>query len=138
MTAAEAAGPSAKEEVWRRIHEGGYTSLRVVIAAMGAFWQRSQRVALERFVPRFFSTLPEVFDDWEPEAARAYFTNLFPWHRIEQSTRDMVSDLAERGDIGPVLRRLLVEAGDDLERAVACREFATQSAEVGSAADLVE
>jgi aminopeptidase N len=138
MAAAEAAGPSAKDEVWARIHGGGYPSLRLAISAMGAFWQRSQRVALERFVPRFFSALPEVFADWEQEAARAYFTNLFPWHRIVQSTRDMVTDLAERGDVGPVLHRLLVEAGDDLDRALACRAFAAQSAEVGSAADLVE
>jgi len=139
MAAAEAARPDpvVKDEVWARVHEGGYSSLRMAISAMDAFWQRSQRAILEPFVPRFFSTLPDVFAEWEHEAARAYFTHLFPWHRIEQSTRDMVNGLEERDDIGPVLKRLLVEAGDDLDRALACRALAA-SAGSSSAADVVE
>jgi aminopeptidase N len=138
LAAAEAArpDPAAKEDAWARIHEGGYASLRLAIAAMGTFWQRSQRAMLEPFVPRFFAALPDVFSDWEHEAARAYFTNLFPWHRIEPSTRDLVGGLGERGDAGPVLRRLAIEAGDDLDRALACRELAARSGP--SAADLVE
>jgi aminopeptidase N len=52
---------------------------------------------------------------------------MFPWYRIERSTRAMVDEVLARGDIGPVLRRLLVEAADDLDRAIKCREYAGAS-----------
>jgi aminopeptidase N len=122
-----------KEDVWARIHEGGYPSLRLGIAAMGGFWQRHQRDLLEPFVPRFFEGLPGLFTEWEAEAARAYFNSFFPWYRIDTSTHTMVGAVLERGDLGPMLRRMLIEAGDDLERALACREFAGTAAPVAQA-----
>ena len=82
-------------------------------------------------MPRFFAGLPGLFTEWEAEASRAYFRTLFPWHRIEASTRVMIDEVLARGDIGPMLRRLLVETGDDLDRALKCRELA---AGVGAAA----
>jgi aminopeptidase N len=126
MTMAEAARPDllTKDEVWERIHGGGYDSLHLAMAAGAGFWQRTQRDLLEPLVPRFFAGLPALFGEWETEAARAYFRTLFPWHRIEASTREMVQDLLADDAIGPMLRRMLVEADDDLARAIACREFA--------------
>ena len=130
--------PSVKEDVWARIHEGGYPSLRLGLAAMGGFWQRHQREMLEPYVPRFFDGLPGLFVEWESEAARAYFTTFFPWYRIESGTADLVEALAGRGDLGPMLRRMLAEAGDDLGRALACRARAAGGGSGPSAADVVE
>ena len=120
--------PAVKEEVWQRIHGGGYPSLHLTLAAARGFFRRSQRDLVEPFVPRFFEGLPGIFTDWEVEASRGYFRTMFPWYRIERSTRAMVDEVLARGDIGPVLRRLLVEAADDLDRAIKCREFAGASA----------
>lgn len=116
--------PGVKEEVWQRFHSLGYGSLALTMAAARGFFRRSQRDLVEPFVPRFFESLPGIFTEWEAEASRAYFRNLFPWHRIEPSTREMVDGVLARGDIGPMLRRLLTEAGDDLDRALACRRYA--------------
>ena len=116
--------PAAKDEAWQRIHGEGYGSLHLAMAAAKGFFRRSQRDLVEPFVPRFFEGLPGLFTEWEAEASRAYFRNLFPWHRIEASTREMVDGVLARGDIGPMLRRLLIEAGDDLDRAIACRRYA--------------
>ena len=126
MATAEASRPdlATKEEVWERIHANGYGSLQLAMAAAKGFFRRSQRELVEPFVARFFEGLPGLFTEWEAEASRAYFRNLFPWHRIEQSTREMVDEVLARGDLGPMLRRLLIEAGDDLDRALACREYA--------------
>ena len=74
---------------------------------------------------RFFEGLPGLFTEWEAEASRAYFRTLVPAHRIEASTRAMIDEVLARGDIGPMLRRLLIETGDDLDRAIRCREKAT-------------
>lgn len=129
MAAAEASRPdrAVKEEVWERIHGNGYGSLQLAMAAAKGFFRRSQRALVEPFVPRFFAGLPGVFTDWEAEASRAYFRNLFPWYRIEAPTREMVDGVLARGDLGPMLRRLLVEAGDDLDRAIACRRYAEEA-----------
>ncbi len=125
--------PAVKEEVWERIHGGGYDSLQLTLSAAHGFWQRSQRQILEPFVPRFFEGLPKVFREWESEAARAYFRAFFPWYRIEESTIRPMRVLLDDGSPGPVLRRLLVETEDDLRRALACRAFAAEA--MGQAAD---
>jgi aminopeptidase N len=126
LATAEGSRPDAahKEEVWERIHNSGYPSLHLTLAAARGFFRRAQRQLVEPFVARFFEGLPGLFSEWEAEASRAYFRTLFPWHRIESSTREMVEGVASRGDLGPMLRRLLTEAADDLDRAIACRRFA--------------
>jgi aminopeptidase N len=120
--------PASKEEAWERIHNNGYGSLHLAMAAGRGFWQRSQGGMLEPYVGRFFESLPGLFAEWEAEASRAYFRTVFPWHHISHRTRTRVSAVLERGDLGPMLVRLLIEAGDDLDRALACREFAAATA----------
>ena len=73
---------------------------------------------------RFFAGLPDLFGEWEPEAARGYFNTFFPHYRIEQSTRDLIAGLLERADLGPILERMLIEEDDVLARSLACRAFA--------------
>jgi aminopeptidase N len=116
--------PAAKDEVWERIHDDGYPSLHLSLAAAGGFWQRSQAGLLERFVAPFFDGLPGVFAEREPAAARAYFRSFFPHHLIDSATRGRIASLLEREDLGPMLRRLLVETDDDIERAMKCRAVA--------------
>ena len=126
MAAAEAArpDPEVKEEVWDRIHSDGYASLRTALAAAGGFWRRHQRQLVEPYVPRFFAGLPGLYRAWEQESAKNYFATFFPGHRVEESTVEMVDEVLTDPDIGPMLRRQLVEAKDDLERAMKCRERA--------------
>jgi hypothetical protein len=75
-------------------------------------------------VERFFEGLPGVFAEWEAEAARAYYRTFFPGYRIEPSTRERLAGLLSCRDLGPMLRRLLIETDHDLERALACRAAA--------------
>ncbi|MEE9297868.1 MAG: aminopeptidase N [Acidimicrobiia bacterium] len=126
MAAAEAARPdaAAKEEVWTRLHQSGYSSLHLALAAAGGFWRRTQRAIVEPFVPRFFDGLPALFDDWEQEAAKNYYATFFPSYRIEDSTLDLVDGVLGVDEIGPMLRRQLIESADDVRRALACRSLA--------------
>ncbi|MCJ7725363.1 MAG: aminopeptidase N [Acidimicrobiia bacterium] len=126
MVRAEAArpDPDLKAEVWDRIHNHGYDSLHLALAAAGGFWRRQQAEMVEPFVPRFFEGLPGLFAEWEPEAARGYFNSFFPHYRIESSTRDLIAGLRERADLGPILERMLIEQDDVIQRALACRAFA--------------
>jgi aminopeptidase N len=126
MAAAEAAtpDPAVKEEVWGRLHNGGYPSLRVALAAAGGFWRRGQREIVEPFVTRFFDGLPALYSSWEQEAAKNYYTAFFPAHRVHESTLGMIDGVLDHEDIGPMLRRQLLESKDDLQRALACRALA--------------
>jgi aminopeptidase N len=126
MAAAEAArpDPDVKAEVWDRLHGSGYPSLRLGLAAAGSFFLRSQREIVEPFVPRFFEGLPGLFERWEQEAAKNYYNAFFPSFRVEESTLGFVDKVLAVDDIGPMLRRLLRESRDDLERALACRTMA--------------
>lgn len=83
---------------------------------------------------RFFEGVPGVFTEWEQEAARAYFTTFFPHYRIEASTREAIAGLLARDDLGPMLRRMLVEEDDTIARALACRAFAAPDPPVDDAA----
>ena len=116
MARAEAARPDAaiKDEVWDRLHTHGYDSLHHALAAASGFWSRRQADLVEPFVERFFEGLPGLFAEWEPEAARGYFNTFFPHYRIEESTRDLIVGLLERPDLGPILKRMLVEQDDVL------------------------
>jgi len=72
----------------------------------------------------FFTVLPTVFEEREAEAAQAYFRSFFPGYLIDDATRGRISGLLGKADIGPMLRRLLLEADDDIRRALVCRAMA--------------
>ncbi len=126
MARAEAArpDPSVKDDVWDRLHRSGYSSLRLALAAAGGFWRRTQAAILEPFVPRFFEGLPALFEKWEQEAAKNYYAAFFPSYRVDESTLDYVEGVLAGPDLGPMLRRQLIESADDLRRALACRALA--------------
>lgn len=126
MARAEAASPdpSVKQDVWERVHKSGYASLRLALAAAGGFWQRAQRDVLEPFVPAFFDGLAGLFEDWEQEAAKNYYSAFFPGYRVDESTVELIDAVLADDSIGPMLLRQLVESADDLRRALACRALA--------------
>ncbi len=122
----ETSAPDAavKAEAWRRYHEEGYGSLHLTSAAMGGFHWFVQRDLLTPYVDQFFERVRGVFQTREVEFARSYFGGLFPG-RVERAILDRANALiAELGDDEVRLRRQLLEACDDLERAIKCREFA--------------
>lgn len=127
ITAASSRPDAAvKEDVWKRIHGDGYESLFALRAAASGFWRRSQADIVEPYVEPFFSGLADLFSRWEAEAARAYFRVFFPRHRIDQDMRDRIAAVLS-GEIGPMLRRMLLEEDDDIRRAIACRAVAAGS-----------
>ena len=124
MADASRPDPAAKQETWDRLHGNGYGSLAIMRAAASGFWRRSQAAILDPFVDPFFTVLPTVFEEREAEAAQAYFRSFFPGYLIDDATRGRISGLLGKADIGPMLRRLLLEADDDIRRALVCRAMA--------------
>ena len=116
---------AAKAAAWDRIHGAGYGSFRLTQAAMSGFNHAHQAELLVPYVDRFFEALPGVAAERDHPFLRAYVTALFPAYRPDAALVARTRDLADaRGDEQPSLRRLLVEAADDMERAAVCRAFA--------------
>jgi len=115
-----------KEDAWQKFNdEKGYGSLHLTAAAMGGFHWWTQADLLEPYVERYFAQLPVVFEKRDNEFAQRFFGSLFPGYRVEQSTLDKAQAVLDaHGERIPTLRRQLMEAIDDLQRAIRCREFA--------------
>ncbi len=117
--------PVVKAAAWERIHGEGYGSFHLTQAAMNGFNHAHQATLLAPYVDRFFEALPTVAADRDHPFVRAYVTALFPAYRPEAALVARARELAEaRGEELPSLRRVLLEAADDMERAVVCRAFA--------------
>ncbi|MCK9485728.1 MAG: aminopeptidase N [Dehalococcoidia bacterium] len=118
--------PDVKQEAWEKFTGNeGYGSLHLTAAAMGGFHWWRQADLLEPYVERYFERLPEVFEHRDNEFAQRFFNNLWPGYRVDRSLPERSQHLlAEHGERLPTLRRQLLEANDDLERAIRCREFA--------------
>jgi aminopeptidase N len=114
-----------KAAAWARIHGEGYGSLHRTRAAMAGFNHAHEAELLASYVDAFFAALPGVAASHEHAFTSAYVTRLFPAYRVETGIVARARVLAaDEGDRVPSLRRLLLEAADDLERAVACRAVA--------------
>jgi aminopeptidase N len=117
--------PAVKAAAWARIHGEGYGSLHRTRAAMAGFNHAHEAELLASYVDAFFAALPGVAASHEHAFTSAYVTRLFPAYRVETGIVARARVLAaDEGDRVPSLRRLLLEAADDLERAVACRAVA--------------
>ena len=119
---------AVKEAAWQRFLGEGYGSLHQTAAAMSGFFWNIQRDLTATYEERFFEAVPKVFREREHEFSRAFFGALFPGHRVERVTLERSEALLRTlGDDQPLLRRMLLEANDDLARAIRCREFAATS-----------
>ena len=125
---AESGAPdvAVKAAVWGRIHGAGYGSFHLTQAAMRGFNHAHQAALLAPYVDRFFGALPAVAAERDHAFLRAYVMALFPAYRpqpaLVERARAMADDMG--GEL-PSLRRLLLEAADDMERAIVCRSFAS-------------
>ena len=118
--------PAVKALAWERIHGDGYGSFHLTQAAMRGFNHAHEAKLLEPYVERFFNALPAVAAEREHTFVRAYVSTLFPSYRPEAALVERARTIADvEGAAQPSLRRLLVEAADDMERAIVCRSFAT-------------
>ncbi len=119
--------PVIKEEAWRRINGREYGSLYEREAAMSGFRWRGQRDLLDPYTLEYFSQVHGVFATWQFEEARAYVTGLYPYYRVDAEVRALTAAALEASD-DTRLTRLLRETLDDLDRALAVREFAPDMA----------
>ncbi len=115
-----------KDQAWDKFTSGsGYGSLHQTAAAMSGFLWWKQADLLTPYVERFFSEVTQVFETEENHFAQSYFGSLFPGYLVDYDLLEKSNRLLEKTPSdNQLLRRMLLEANDNLSRAIKCREYA--------------
>jgi aminopeptidase N len=112
----------AKADAWAAmLHDPDAPNYELYALAEG-FWDPAQRELTEPYVERYFAEIAgtaALRSGWVVDrmAELAY-----PWPIVEPGTVAATRQLLEQPGLHPGLRRSVVDAGDDLRRAVAVRE----------------
>ncbi|MET9153626.1 aminopeptidase N [Streptomyces griseoflavus] len=116
-----AARPSAavKAQCWARVVESDALSNALVEATISGFAQPSQRELLAPYAEKYFAAIERVWSERSIQIGMDVVRGLFPSLEDSQATLDATDAwLASQEDTAPALRRLVLEARDDLARAL--------------------
>jgi aminopeptidase N len=112
---------SAKERAWRVITADTTLSNRLVEAHAEGFWQPEQADLTQSYVERYFAEMPAAARMRTPWVADQVAKSAYPRYAVAASTRKAAAVLLARDDLEPGLRRVVIDADDDLRRALAAR-----------------
>jgi len=113
--------PEAKSAAWHTLIFDRAASNYELYATAAGFWHPSQTELTAPYVGRYFAEINStvaIRGDWVVKrlAAQSY-----PWTHVEQQTLDLAAALLSTSDLADVLRNPIIDATDDLRRAVASR-----------------
>ncbi|MFI8945259.1 aminopeptidase N [Streptomyces sp. NPDC053750] len=116
-----AARPSeaVKAQAWAQVVESDALSNALVEATIAGFAQPSQRELLAPYAEKYFAAIERVWDERSIQIGMDVVRGLFPSLRDSRETLDATDAwLSAHEDAAPALRRLVLEARDDLARAL--------------------
>ncbi|MFE7133653.1 aminopeptidase N [Streptomyces sp. NPDC057638] len=118
-----AARPSAdvKESAWQRVVGSDTLSNALVGATIAGFVQPGQRDLLAPFAPRYFEAIERLWDERSIQIGMDIVSGLFPSLQ-DDALPAADAWLAAHESAAPALRRLVLEARDDLARALRGQE----------------
>ncbi len=120
-----AARPSAavKAQAWAQVVESDALSNALVEATIAGFAQASQRELVAPYAQKYFSVIERTWAERSIQIAMDVVKGLFP--SLQDSPATLAATdawLTDRPDAAPALRRLVLEARDDLARALRAQE----------------
>jgi aminopeptidase N len=101
--------------VQRQVVGGRYSRMGL------GFQQANQAELLGDYAPRYFAVVGQIWASRPLEIARTLVSGLYPRTVVDQATVDATDAYLADPEVPPALRRLLVEARDDVERALKAR-----------------
>ncbi|MEV6948512.1 aminopeptidase N [Streptomyces sp. NPDC051172] len=119
-----AARPSeaVKAQAWAQVVESDALSNALVEATIAGFAQPSQRELIAPYAPKYFAAIERVWRERSIQIGMDVVRGLFPSCPTEQGAQSTLDSadawLAAHEDAAPALRRLVLEARDDLARAL--------------------
>lgn len=113
--------PGSKEEAWRLVMTDRSASNRILAAAATGFWQPEQEALTAPYVPRFFAEVGATAG-WRSQQLLAVATTAaYPRYSVDATTLDLAAAQLSRPGLHPIVRRSILDATDELRRAVAAR-----------------
>ncbi|WP_369259300.1 aminopeptidase N [Streptomyces sp. R35] len=116
-----AARPSAavKAQAWAAVVESDSLSNALVEATIAGFTQPSQRELTAPYTAKYFAAIERIWADRSIQIGMDVVKGLFPSLQDSQDTLDATDTwLTAHENAAPALRRLVLEARDDLARAL--------------------
>ncbi|MFJ8647200.1 aminopeptidase N [Streptomyces sp. NPDC093546] len=120
-----AARPSqaVKAQAWAQVVESDALSNALVEATIAGFVQPSQRALIAPYAPQYFDAIERVWRERSIQIGMDVVRGLFPSLQDDPSTLEATDAwLASHEEAAPALRRLVLEARDDLARALRAQE----------------
>jgi aminopeptidase N len=118
--------PAAKQEAWDEI-VGGQLANATFRATLVGFADPDAEELLAPYAERYFDVVGGIWRDWGSDMAQFFTENAYPSWEITPEVIAATDDYIERTDPPSALRRLLMEARDDVARALRCRERDAQA-----------
>ncbi|MFP1627107.1 aminopeptidase N [Streptomyces sp. 5K101] len=120
-----AARPSAavKAQAWAAVVESDKLSNALVEATIAGFVQPSQRELLAPYAPKYFEAIERIWSERSIQIGMDVVRGLYP--SLQDAPRTLAATdewLAAHGPAAPALRRLVLEARDDVARAGRAQE----------------
>ncbi|MFH8896183.1 aminopeptidase N [Streptomyces coeruleorubidus] len=116
-----AARPSeaVKAQAWAQLVESDALSNAMVEATIAGFSQGSQRELLAPYAPKYFAAIERVWAERSIQIGMHVVQGMFPSLQQSRDTLDATDAWLEaHREAAPALRRLVLEARDDLARAL--------------------
>ncbi|MGW3267376.1 aminopeptidase N [Streptomyces sp. NPDC001056] len=125
-----AARPSAavKAQAWAQVVESDTLSNALVEATIAGFDQPSQRELTAPYAEKYFAAIDRLWQERSIQIGMDIVSGLFPALQDRPETLEATDAwLAAHQDAAPALRRLVLEARDDLARALRGQECDAQA-----------
>jgi aminopeptidase N len=114
----------AKAAAWRALIEDTSISNRLVEATAEGFWHPEQASSTGAYVERYFVDMPAMAARRTPWVTERAAESAYPRFAVAPATRAAAADLLRRTDLHPGLQRAVVDADDEMGRALAARGLA--------------
>jgi aminopeptidase N len=120
--------PLAKVQAWETLMTDAECSNYELYALAEGFWQPRQNVLTAPFVTRYFDEIAGTAALRSGWVVSRLAQIAYPWTAVHPATVEHTDALLARADLDEGIRRSVLDAGDDLRRALAAREkYATSS-----------
>jgi aminopeptidase N len=120
--------PLAKVRAWETLMTDAECSNYELYALAEGFWQPRQNVLTAPFVTRYFDEIAGTAALRSGWVVSRLAQIAYPWTAVHPATVEHTDALLARADLDEGIRRSVLDAGDDLRRALAAREkYATSS-----------
>jgi aminopeptidase N len=112
---------SSKAAAWAAVVGDASLSNRLAELTAAAFWQPEQIELLTPYAGRYFADMPEMMRVRSGMSAEKTAIAAYPNLIVAPETRRRAAELLASEDLDPILRRVVIDADDDLRRALAAR-----------------